>query len=312
MVTQQQWIQRLPRLRMRQLEALAGYLFISPWVIGFLIFTIGPLIASMYFSLTEWDLIGSPTFVGAANYTAMLEDRFFWQSLQVTALYSLGRVPLGIIFGLLVALLLNQEVRGIGIWRVIYYLPVVLPTVAISLLWLWIYNPEYGVLNWFLWTFFGIEGPAWLQSETLVLPSLIVMAVWTMLGRYMIIYLSGLQSIANELYEAANIDGAHSWQKFFAITLPMLTPIIFFNLVIGLIDSFKIFTQAYIMTDGGPRFSSLFYVYYLYQHAFERFNMGYASALAWVFFAIIMVFTLLIFRSSKLWVYYEGMDQEKN
>ncbi len=310
MVTPQAALAKRQGSRARRTEALAGYVFISPWLIGFLIFTLGPMIALFYYSFTKWDLIGTPQFVGLQNYIRLWNDPLFWQALKVTALYALGRVPLGIIFGVAIALLLNQKIRFIGFWRVIYYLPVVMPPVAISMIWLWIYNPEYGVLNWFLWQSFGIQGPAWLQDENWVLPALIVMAVWTMLGRNMIIYLSGLQSIARELYEAAAIDGAGAISKFFRITLPLMTPIIFFNLVMGLIDSFKIFTQAYIMTEGGPRNHSLFYVYYLYQQAFKRFNMGYASALAWVFFFIVVTLTLIVFRTSKRWVYYENDVQD--
>ncbi len=293
-------------------ESVSGYLFISPWIIGFLFFTLGPMIASLGLSLTRWDLIGSPEFIGFGNYVELARDPLFWQSLKVTTLYSLGRVPLGIIFGLAVAVLLNQKVRWVGFWRVVYYLPVVLPPVAVSLLWLWIFNPQYGILNGILWQVFGIRGPSWLQDTTWVLPSLIIMAVWGMLGRNMIIYLSGLQSISPELYEAAEIDGANARHKFMRITLPLLTPIIFFNLVMGLIDSFKIFTQAYVMTEGGPRNASLFYVYYLYQNAFQRFRMGYASALAWVFFFVILLMTLLVFRSSHGWVYHESGEGERS
>jgi len=287
-------------------EWLSGYLFISPWIIGFMIFTLGPFMASLGFSFTEWDLIGQPKFTGVDNYLKLWNDPLFWQSLKVTTIYAIGRVPLGIIIGLAAALLLNQNVRLLGMWRVIYYMPVVLPPVAVSMLWMWIYNPDYGILNGVLWSAFGIHGPAWLQDEFWVLPSLMMMAVWGMLGKNMIVYLSGLKSIASEMYEAAAIDGANAWQKFLSITVPMMTPIIFFNLIMGLMDSFKLFTQAYVMTGGGPRYASLFYVYYLYQHAFQRFHMGYASAMAWVFFLILMVFTLLVFRSSKFWVYYES------
>jgi len=287
-------------------EAIAGYLFISPWWIGFLIFTVGSLIASFALSFTEWNLIKPPRFVGLQNYIDLLKDELFWQALKVTTIYSLGRVPLGIIIGLAAALLLNQKVRLQSFWRVVYYMPVVLPAVAVSMLWLWIFNPQYGVLNGLLWDLFRIQGPAWIQDETWVLPSLMMMAVWGMLGRNMIVYLSGLNSIAGDLYEVADIDGASSWMKFWKITLPMLSPIIFFNLVMGLIDSFKLFTQAYVMTEGGPRNASLFYVYYLYQHAFKWFHMGYASALAWVFLFVVMALTLVVFRSSKTWVYYEG------
>ncbi len=294
------------RRKTKRSEWLTGYLFISPWIVGFLIFTLGPFLASLALSFTEWDLIGQPKFNGADNYVQLVQDPLFWQSLKVTTLYSIGRVPLGIIVGIATAMLLNRPIRFIGIWRVIYYMPVVLPPVAVSMLWMWIFNPDFGILNGILWTLFGIHGPAYLQDEFWVLPSLMMMAVWGMLGRNMIIYLSGLQSVAPELYEAADIDGAGAWHKFFRITLPMLTPIIFFNLVMGLMDSFKLFTQAYVMTQGGPRYASLFYVYYLYQHAFQRFHMGYASAMAWVFFIILMGFTLLVFRSSKAWVYYES------
>ncbi|MBI4786278.1 MAG: sugar ABC transporter permease [Chloroflexi bacterium] len=292
--------------KMRKGEWLTGYLFISPWIIGFLVFTLGPFMASLALSFTEWDLIGQPSFIGLDNYIQLGKDPLFWQALKVTAVYSLGRVPLGIVIGLAAALLLNQNVKLIGFWRVIYYMPVVLPPVAVSMLWMWIYNPDFGILNGILWTLFGIHGPAWLQDEFWVLPSLMMMAVWGMLGRNMIIYLSGLKSVAPELYEAAAIDGANAWHKFVKITIPMLTPIIFFNLIMGLMDSFKLFTQAYVMTQGGPRYSSLFYVYYLYQHAFQRFHMGYASAMAWVFFLVLLIFTALVFRSSKLWVYYES------
>lgn len=296
----------LQQLKGRTWESLAGYAFISPWLVGFVVFTVGPFIASFILSFTEWNLIKPPVFVGFKNYIDLFQDRLFWQALKVTTIYAIGRVPLGIIIGMAAALLLNQKVRLQSFWRVVYYMPVVLPGVAVSMLWLWIFNPQYGVLNGMLWNFFKVTGPNWLQSETWVLPSFMIMAVWGMLGRNMIVYLSGLNSIAGELYEVADIDGANSWMKFWKITLPMLSPIIFFNLVMGLIDAFKIFTQAYVMTQGGPRYASLFYVYYLWQHAFQRFHMGYASAMAWVFFLILMVLTLLVFRSSKTWVYYEG------
>lgn len=305
-ITKSAALQTPTRQGFKMPEWLSGYLFISPWIIGFMIFTLGPFMASLGFSFTEWDLIGQPTFTGLDNYLKLWNDPLFWQSLKVTTIYAIGRVPLGIIIGLAAALLLNQNVRLLGMWRVIYYMPVVLPPVAVSMLWMWIYNPDYGILNGILWSVFGIHGPAWLQDEFWVLPSLMMMAVWGMLGKNMIVYLSGLKSIASEMYEAAAIDGANAWQKFLSITVPMMTPIIFFNLIMGLMDSFKLFTQAYVMTGGGPRYASLFYVYYLYQHAFQRFHMGYASAMAWVFFLILMVFTLLVFRSSKFWVYYES------
>lgn len=289
-----------------QQEALNGFLFISPWIIGFTIFVLGPMIALIYLSFNRWDLVGDPRWVGLRNYTRLFSDDLFLQSLKVTIGYGLGRVPLGIIVALSAALLLNQKVKFVGIWRVIYYMPVVLPSVAVSLVWMWIYNPRYGVLNGFISQVFGVEGPRWLDDPLLVLPSLMIMAVWVAAGRNMIIYLSGLQGISEDLYDASAIDGAGSWHQFWKITLPLLTPIIFFNLVTGMIDTFKLFTQAYVMTEGGPRNASLFFTYYLYQNAFQQFRMGYASAMALVVFVIIMVLTLVVFRWSRAWVYYES------
>ena len=300
----------LPRrqgLSARAREALNGYLFISPWVLGFLIFVVGPMIGLLWLSFHRWDLIGDPRHVGLRNFERLFRDRLFLKSMEVTIVYGLGRVPLGIIVALGTALLLNnRRIKFIGIWRTIYYMPVVLPPVAISLVWMWIYNPRYGILNTMIQQFLGIPGPRWLDDAALVLPSLMVMAVWAAAGRNMIIYLSGLQGISNELYEASAIDGAGYWRQFFRITLPLLTPVIFFNLITGMIDTFKLFTQAYVMTEGGPRNQSLFFTYYLFQKGFMQYQMGYASAMAVVVFIIIMALTLLVFRWSKAWVFYEG------
>jgi len=298
---------RGPRLNQRQKDNLAGWLFVSPWVIGFLIFVFGPMIFNGVLSLCRWDMVGELRFVGLKNFQRLLvRDKLFWQSLKVTTLYGLMRVPMGIIVGLGTAVLLNQRVKLVGLWRAMYYLPAILPPVAVSLMWMWIYNPRYGVLNRFLWQVFHIHGPAWLQEEHLVLPSFMVMAVWAAMGRNMLVYLSGLQGISRELYDAADVDGTGPWRKFISITIPMLTPIIFFNLITGMIDTFKLFSQAYVMTEGGPRNASLFFYYYMFQHAFERFQMGYAAAMSLVVFVLIMILTLLVFRSSSAWVYYEG------
>lgn len=300
----------LPRTRglsARAREALNGYLFISPWALGFLIFVIGPMIGLIWLSFHRWDLIGDPRHVGWRNFERLFRDRLFLKSMEVTIIYGLGRVPLGIIVALGTALLLNnRRIKFIGIWRTIYYMPVVLPPVAISLVWMWIYNPRYGILNTMIQQFLGVPGPRWLDDAALVLPSLMVMAVWAAAGRNMIIYLSGLQGISNELYEASAIDGAGYWRQFWRITLPLLTPVIFFNLITGMIDTFKLFTQAYVMTEGGPRNQSLFFTYYLFQKGFMQYQMGYASAMAVVVFIIIMALTLLVFRWSKAWVFYEG------
>lgn len=289
-----------------QAEAFAGYMFITPWIIGFVTFVVGPMIGLIYLSFHRWDLIGSPRFVGLRNYERLFTDDLFYKSLEVTILYGLGRVPLGIIVALATAILLNQNIKFVGFWRTLYYMPVVLPPVAVSLVWTWIYNPRYGILNGFIQQVFGVPGPRWLDDPVLVLPSLMIMAVWVAAGRNMIIYLSGLQGISQDLYAAADIDGAGPWARFWRITLPLLTPVIFFNLVTGMIDTFKLFTQAYVMTQGGPRNQSLFFTFYLWRTAFQDFRMGYASAMAMVVFVIIVLLTLLVFRSSKAWVFYEA------
>jgi multiple sugar transport system permease protein len=284
-------------------RALEGYLFISPWIIGFAIFTAGALIGSFTISLTEWNIVGTPRFIGLKNYQAMLQDKFFWQSLKVTILY-LFNVPLNLVLGLLLAILLNQKVRGLSIFRTIFYLPSVTAGVAVSLLWMWIFNPRFGVIN-ILLKKVGIIGPAWLGSETWALPALIIMSMWGV-GGGMLIYLGALQGIPTALYEAATLDGAGAWRKFLHITIPMITPVLLLNLIMGIISSFQVFTQAYIMTQGGPNYATLFYVLYLYQQAFRWFNMGYASALAWLLFLIILVCTYLVLRTSSRWVYYES------
>lgn len=281
------------------------YLFISPWLIGFFLFTAGPMIASLYFSFSQYNMVKPPQWIGLKNYINLISDPLFWQSLKVTSIYSFFSVPLGITFSLIIALLLNQKVRGLAWFRTIFYTPSVISGVAVSLLWMWIFNPEFGILNYLLWKIFRIKGPAWLFDEFWVLPALIIMSLWG-IGGGIVIYLASLQGIPTELYEAAEIDGASSWNKFWRVTLPLITPVIFFNLITGIIGSFQVFTQGYVMTGGGPHYASLFYVLYLYQEAFLSFNMGYASALAWILFLIILFFTLIIFKSSSLWVYYEG------
>ena len=280
-----------------------GYIFIGPWLIGFVIFTAGALLGSFGISLSKWSMIGTPQYVGLENYKYMVNDRFFWQSLMVTIYYLLN-VPLNLLLGLLLAILLNQKIRGIAVFRTIYYLPSVTAGVAVSLLWMWIFNPRFGVINVLL-SKVGIQGPAWLGSETWAMPALIIMSIWGV-GGSMLIYLGALQSIPTHLYEAATLDGAGAWRKFLNITIPMVTPVLLLNMIMGVIASFQVFTQAFIMTKGGPNYATLFYVLYLYQQAFEWFNLGYASALAWVLFVVILIFTFVILRSSSKWVYYEG------
>ena len=281
------------------------FLFISPWVFGFLLFTAGPILASIFFSFNIYDVIQPPRWTGLDNYRGLFKDRLFWQSLKVTASYSAGAVPLGIVLSLAVALVLNRDIRGVSVFRTVFYLPSVISGVAVSLLFMWIFNSDFGILNYLLWKLFGIRGPAWLMSTTWVIPSLVLMSLWG-IGGGIIIYLAGLQGIPTELYEAAEIDGAGSRARLARITIPMMTPVIFFNLVTGIIGSFQVFTQAYVMTAGGPHNASLFYVLYLYRNAFYYFKMGYASALAWVLFLVVLVLTLMVFKSSPAWVYYEA------
>jgi len=289
---------------LRRRRNLYFYLFISPWIVGFIIFRGGPLLAAIWLSFVRWEIVTPPVFVGLANWKAMPHDPLFWQSLKVTFLYTFSVVPLGIVFGFLLALLMNQNVRGVTVFRTIYYLPSVTSGVAIAMLWLWIFNPDFGLLNYFL-SLIGIHGPAWLFDVRWVLPAFIIMSLWGV-GGTMIIYLAGLQGIPTQLYEAAEIDGANGWAKLLHVTIPMMTPIVFFNLVMSVISTFQVFSSAFVMTQGGPMNASLFYVLYLFRNAFQYFEMGYAACLAWVLFAIIGVCTLIIFATSDRWVYYEG------
>ena len=281
------------------------YLFISPWLIGFIVFTAGPVLASLFFSFNYYDVVTAPRWNGLGNYVKLFTDELFWQALKVTAIYSVGSVSLGIIASVCIALLLNRNIRGVAVFRTIFYLPSVISGVAVSLLWMWILNSDFGILNYLLWKIFRIEGPAWIMSRQWVKPSIIIMSLWG-IGGSIVIYLARLQGIPTEFYEAAEIDGAGFWRKLTNITLPLMTPVIFFNLITGIIGSFQVFTQAYVMTDGGPANASLFYVLHLYRNAFKYWRMGYASALAWVLFLFLLVLTALVFWTSSRWVYYEA------
>jgi multiple sugar transport system permease protein len=291
-------------------EAITAYLLIAPWIVGFIAFTLGPMVASLIFAFTDYSIVKSAHFVGLKNFIELFAgDWRFWHSLRVTLTYAIFAIPIGLILGLLLALLLNQKVPGIAIWRTVYYTPSVVSGVAVAILWAYLFNPQYGVINWLL-SLVGIKGPGWLASSDWALWALIIMSLWGV-GGGMIIYLAGLQGIPTTLYEAAMVDGANKIQQFFNITLPMISPVLFYNLVIGIISTFQIFTSAYVMTAGGPNDATLFYNLYLYNNAFRYQRMGYASALAWVLFVIVMVLTLLVFRSSAMWVYYEGELKRK-
>jgi len=298
----------LRALSLAQQEEITSWVFISPWIIGFLAFTAGPMLTSLYLSLTESTMLQPPRYVGLLNYRNLFSfDQvisLFWKTLYNTSYYVFISVPLGLAVGFTIALVLNQDVAGRGIWRTVYYLPSVVPGVAVSLLWILLFNKEFGVLNNVL-AVFGIEGPAWLYEEAWAKPALIIMSLWGA-GGPMLIFLAGLQGIPTELFDAAKVDGAGAWRRFQHITIPMVSPTLFFVLITGIIGSFQVFTNTYVMTQGGPNNSTMMYVLYLFNLAFQQFRMGYASALAWVYFVIIMFFTLLIFRSSAAWVYYEA------
>jgi multiple sugar transport system permease protein len=271
-----------------------------------------PTLVSLYFSFTDltYTVNKWPNFIGVANYINMfIKDARFWHSLQVTLTFAIFAIPLGLVFGLLLALLLNAKVPGLSIWRTLYYTPSVVSGVAVAVLWLYLFNPRYGIINWLL-SLVKINGPGWLASPDWALPALIIMSLWSV-GGGMIIYLAGLQGIPTVFYEAAEIDGANSVQSFFSITLPLITPVLFYNLVTGIIGTFQIFTSVYVMTAGGPAEATLFYNLYLFNNAFKYNQMGYASALAWMLFLIVLILTLLVFRSSSTWVYYEGELRKK-
>ena len=284
-------------------EAKAFYLMISPWVIGFAAFTVGPIGASFFLSLTQYDVVRPPTFAGLHNYGRMLSDPLIRVTLYNTAYYALISIPLSMAFTLALAILLNQKAWGNAVYRTAFYLPSIVPVVANCVLWIWLLQPQWGLVNYLLGRI-GIKGPAWLASINWAKPALVMMAVWGA-GASMIIFLAGLQGIPESLYEAASIDGASSWRRFRHVTIPLLTPALFFQFVMGIIGSFQVFTAAYIMTGGGPVNATLFYVLYLYRHAFVHLNMGYASALAWVLFAIVVALTFVQFRLASFWVYYE-------
>lgn len=286
-------------------DTLQGYLFISPVVLGLIIFTIEPMIISLFISFTEFPLLRSPKWIGIQNYVNMFtEDPRFWGSMRVTVTYAVTAVPLGTAGGLLLALLLNQKLKGIAWFRTAFYMPTIVPAVASAVLWGWLLNPDYGLVNAML-SGVGLPTSRFLTHQRSALPSLVFMSLWG-LGGGMVIYLAGLQGIPESFYEAAKIDGATEWHLFWKITLPLVTPTIFFNLVMGLIGSFQYFTSAFLLTAGGPLFSTYFYNLMLYERAFKWLQMGYASAMAWFMLLIVLALTLLVFRSSSAWVYYES------
>ena len=288
-------------------EAATGYALILPWILGFLVWNLYPFASSLYLSFTKYNIFQPPEWVGFQNYAATLTDRDFWPSLRLTLLYSALNVPLGLAGALGVALLLNRAVKGIGIWRTIYYLPAVLPTVAVALLWRWMLSPTSGLINFILqpvYKLLNVEPLQWFTDPKLVLPSFVIMGMWGVFGANSVILLAGLKNIPKHLYEAAELDGANTWQKFWHVTIPMVSSTMFYNLITGIIGALQIFTQAFFINI--PRRAGTFYNVLIYREAFQFRHMGYASALAWINLIIILLITLLVFRSSAAWVYYEA------
>ena len=296
------WMKNLTPVQRR---TITGYAFISPFILGFLFWFIIPALTAVYLVFHRWNLISEPRFVGLDNIRHLFKDRLFWQSLKVTTIYTLGSVPLGLILSFLLALLINTKVRGIAFFRTIYYLPSIVPAVANAVLWAWIFNTEFGLLN-VLVRSVGLTKIKWLQEPEWAMVALIVMSLWGV-GASMIIFLAGLQGIPDILYEAAEIDGAGRWSKLRHVTIPMMSPIIFFNLVLGIIGSFQVFTVGFLITDGGPQNGTLFLVLYIYRNAFEYLDMGYAATLSWVLFFVIMSLTFLVFKFYGRQVYYENV-----
>ena len=282
-----------------------GLAFISPWLCGFLMFTLYPVCASIYYSFCDYDVLSKPVWIGALNYRDMMADKVFWKSLYNTLYYTVFALPLCLVVSIVVATLLNQPIRCRAALRGIFFLPSLIPVVAASIVWMWILNGNFGLLNYAL-HWFGVDGPQWLADENWTKPSLILMAVWGC-GNSIVIYLAALQDVPRSLYESAEIDGANPWAKFRHITVPMISSIIYFNLIMGIIGSVQVFAQAYVLLGGGgPNRSALLYAVYLYQNAFDYHQMGYACAMAWILFLIILFLTWVATRTTRRLIYYGG------
>jgi multiple sugar transport system permease protein len=299
---------RVSRRKVR--DAVIGYLYILPWIIGFLAFTLGPMVTSLYLSFQHYSVIGTPRFAGLDNYTEALagRDPLFWRSWGRTWLYAIMAVPLGLAISLALASMLNQKLRGTVLFRTLFFLPTLVPVVASALLWRWLLQPDVGLVNYALWNL-RIPGPRWFSDVNLALPALVMISLWASVGgSRMIIFLAGLQGVPDELYDAAKVDGANWWHRFRNVTLPMITPTIFFNMILGVIGALQVFSISFVATEGGPAYSTWFYMLQLYDSAFRNFRMGYASALAWIFFLVVLVLTAIQFKLSGGWVYYAGEE----
>jgi len=284
-------------------RTITGYLFISPFILGVLFWVLYPAGMAAWLAFQDWNLITPAKYVGLKNLQTMFNDKLFWQAFKVTSIFTFVSVPLGLILSFSLALLINMKVRGLALFRTIYYLPSIVPAVASAVLWAWILNTDFGLLNGVL-SYFGIPKIAWLQEPKWTMPAFILMSLWGV-GQAMIIFLAGLQGIDDVYYEAARIDGAGSWAQLVHVTIPMMSSVIFFNLILGVINSFQVFTAAFLITNGGPQNATLFFVLYLYRNGFQFLKMGYAAALSWVLFFIILIFTVIIFRTAGRRVYYQ-------
>jgi len=289
---------------MMRRKTMTGWMFVAPWIIGFVIFGLYPIITSFYYSLTRYDVLRIPQYIGLANYQHLLfEDPVFWTSVWNTLFYTVVRVPIAIFLSLILAVLVNQAIRGMRWFRTMYFIPSIVTGVVLSVLWLWIFNPEYGLINAAL-SRINISGPLWLQDPFWSKPALIIMSLWSVGGPRMLVFLAALQGISQQLYEAIELDGGGWWAKFRHVTVPTISPVLFLWAVLEVIASLQVFVEAYVMTEGGPLQSTLFYNLYLYQKAFDDFEMGYASAMAWILLVITLVAMWAQVKLSKKWVHY--------
>lgn len=287
-------------------DTLGFFAFAAPWIIGFIFLTVIPMLASLVISFTDWNILSSPVWIGLENFKTIFTDKLFYKSVQVTLVYTVFSVPLNILLSIFVAMLLNNNLKGMNLFRTIFYLPAIISGVVVAIVWLWIYNPDYGIINSFL-RMFGIQGPGWVYDENWAMPSIIIMSLWG-IGSNIVLYLAALQGISTEFYEAAHIDGANFWDRLIHITLPGISPVLLFTLLTGIINALQTFTQAFVMTGGGPNNATNFYAYYIYNNAFVWHKMGEACAQAWILFVIIFILTFVTLKLTQGKVHYDNKE----
>ena len=302
-------VQRMRLTKLERAERRGFFIFISPWLLGFVFLMLVPMAVSAYISLTKWNLLKPPVFIGLENFRTIFKDPLFYKSLRITFTYALFAVPLNIVVSVLLAMLLNKKMAGMNLFRTIFYLPAIVSGVVVALVWMWMFQPEFGILNHLL-SLIGIQGPKWIYDENWAMPSLILMSLWNV-GANIVLYLAALQGVPTEQYEAAGIDGATWRKKLWHITLPGISPTLLFTTLTGIIGAMQTFTQSYVMTQGGPNEATTFYAFYIYNNAFVYRKMGEASAQGWIMFAIISLITLLVLKTSAGRVYYDGGEGGK-